>query len=74
MLGGPLGATINGTVLKRATDATSQVLSTTSPGVLAALNTMEGVFNNFQSSLSSANSIVDPTTGLLAGLNCLIFG
>ena len=73
-LGGPAGATAAGTVLKRATDAKTAIESTSSGGVFAALNTMESVFNTFNTSLSAINNLIDPKTGLVAGLNCLLFG
>lgn len=73
-LGGPNGAATAGTVLKRATDANAQVISSSSPGVIASLNTIDGLFTTFQTTLSAINPLVNPTTGLVAGLNCVLFG
>ena len=74
VLGGPNGATTPGTVLKRATDAKLAIESTASGGVFAALNTMNTIFTNFNTSLSSINRLIDARTGLIAGLNCHLFG
>ena len=76
-LGGPNGATAAGTVLKRATDAKTSIESNTtgsSGGVFGALNTIDSVYTTFNSSLSAINQLIDPKTGLVAGLNCLLFG
>lgn len=73
-LGGPNGATTPGTVLKRATDVQASILSTSAGGVFAAMNTIDGLFTSINSSMATINPLVDPKTGLVAGLNCLLFG
>jgi len=45
-----------------------------SQGVFEALNIMDTLFNNIKTSLNSIQTLTDPNYGLLAGLNCKVFG
>ena len=73
-----LGATTTtagtGSVLARAYTAKNNIESTSAGGVFAALNTMSTLFATIKTNLQSLASLTDPTYGLLAGLNCKIFG
>ncbi len=54
--------------------AAAQIRATTSGGVFEALNLMDTLFTNIKNSLANITTLTDPTYGLLAGLNCKIFG
>ena len=73
MLGGP-GTPAAGSVLEKANIVQTDILKNTSGGVFAALNTVDTLFSNIHTSMAPIHSLIDPTTGLMAGLNCLIFG
>jgi len=67
-------ATILSGVLSRATTVTNTITSTGAGGLNQALTTMGTLFSSINSSLSSIATLTDPTYGLIAGLNCLVFG
>jgi len=63
-------------VLARTLYAQTQITNngSGSGGVFESLNTMSQLFTNITTSLNSIQTLTDPTYGLLAGLNCKVFG
>ena len=70
---GPAGT--GATVFGRANAAKATIEdNSTTAGVFYSLHQMESLFTSINSTLSSIATLTDPKTGLVAGLNCLIFG
>ena len=61
-------------VLRRALDAQAAITNTASPGLFYSMNQLNAKISSINSSMVAINSLTDPTTGLIAGLNCLLFG
>ena len=64
-----------GSVMYRLQQALPLINDTSNAGsVFKAIDSFRGVLNTANSSLSSIQTLTDPTYGVLAGLNCQIFG
>ena len=63
-------------VLHRAEVANDKILNATvgSGGVFEAIDAIGTLFGNINTAMASINAMIDPTYGLVAGLNCLVFG
>jgi hypothetical protein len=64
-------------VLGRATAASTKIQDTTiigGGGVFGALNIMNTLFTSMKTNMNSISTLTDPNYGLLAGLNCAVFG
>lgn len=75
-LGYPTAMTqVSGTVMYRIQQSLTQINNTgNTASVFSAINSFKGVLNSVNTSLNSIQSLTDPTYGLLAGLNCKLFG
>lgn len=62
------------TVLARAEQSVLDINGTGAGTVITAINTIHDQLYNVQSSISSISTITDPDYGMLAGLNCKVFG
>jgi len=73
---GPADTGSTATVLGRTLTAQANIISTGSGGVFLALNNMTSIFTTINNTLTSSgiSTLTDPNYGLLAGLNCLLFG
>lgn len=74
ILGGPASVATDNTVMGRMLSAKAQIIATSGGGVFEALNEMSTLFSNINTNLASIVALTDPNYGLLAGLNCKIFG
>jgi tetrahydromethanopterin S-methyltransferase subunit B len=62
-------------LLGRALHVKNQIFdNATSAGVFYSLYQIQTVFSNIVTNLNAINSLTDPNYGLLAGLNCKVFG
>lgn len=72
---GPTASAGSGSgVLRRASDVEASITNTASPGLFYSMNQLDTKFTNINTAMSSISTLTDPTTGLLAGMNCLLFG
>lgn len=73
---GPTDTGSTGTVLGRAELANTAILAntTSSGGVFESINIMGTLFTDIINAMTLIQPLVDPKYGLLAGLNCKIFG
>jgi hypothetical protein len=61
--------------MERIANVKSQINDTTIPAsVFASIDSFRGQLNTVSSSLSGISTLTDPTYGMLAGLNCKLFG
>lgn len=69
-------ATTGTGVLRRAEEANLKILDATvgSGGVFEAIDALGTLFTNINNAMLLINNMIDPTYGLVAGLNCLVFG
>ena len=58
----------------RIQQAQAQINTTTAGSVFASIDQFRGVLNTVSTGMTSISSLTDPTYGMLAGLNCKIFG
>jgi small basic protein len=65
---------VSGTVMYRMQQAQAMINTTTAGSVFASIDSFRGVLNTVNSGLSSISTLTDPTYGMLAGLNCQLFG
>jgi hypothetical protein len=75
-LGFPTAKTqVSGSVMYRIQQSLTQINNTgNAASAFSAINSFKGVLNTANTSLASIQSLTDPTYGLLAGLNCKLFG
>lgn len=74
-----LGPTVTtagvGTVMGRTLDAQAVIVdNTTYAGVYKNLYAIQSLFTDIKTNLNSIAALTDPTYGMLAGLNCKLFG
>ena len=65
---------VSGSVMYRIQQAQAQINTTTAGSVFASIDQFRGVLNTVSTGMTSISSLTDPTYGMLAGLNCKIFG
>ena len=61
-------------VYRRALDVQATTINTVNPGLFYSMNQLDVRIQSINSTLSSISSLTDANTGLIAGLNCLLFG
>lgn len=71
---GPTDTGSAGTVLGRAELVNTAILSTSTGGVFYSLDLMGTLFSGIVTAMTAIQPLVDPKYGLLAGLNCKLFG
>lgn len=71
---GPADTGSAGTVRGRAELVNTAILSTSSGGVFYSLDLMGTLFSGIVTAMTAIQPLVDPKYGLLAGLNCKLFG
>lgn len=73
-LGPTASAGVGSGVLRRASDAEASIRSTSTPGLFYSMNLLDTKLTSIKTAMNSISALIDPTTGLVAGLNCLLFG
>ena len=73
-LGPTASAGVGSGVLRRASDVEAEIISTSAGGVFFTIDALSAKFISINTAMTAISTLTDPTTGLVAGLNCALFG
>lgn len=65
---------VSGSVMYRIQQAQGQINTTNAGSVFTNIDSFRGSLNSINNNLNSISNLTDPTYGMLAGLNCNLFG